>query len=136
MTLKEYKQFEAKRDVPEMTAEAAFKILDIDKNGTIDFEEYVLSQLIGNRHKCTAGQFAAACIATYDQNGDGVITKDEMLKVALRYYQQKNMTAYEKQAQIFVDNVFKTVDKNGDGMLTQEELTEAITLMPELRDLL
>jgi len=115
-----------------MTAEAAFKILDIDRNGTIDFEEYVLSTLIGNRHKCTAAQFAAACIATYDENDDGKISKDEMLKVAIRYYQEKGHN--EAAARSFVDHIFNTVDKNGDGVLTHEELTEAIIKMPQLRD--
>ena len=64
---------------PDKYCLTAFKIFDLDKNGMIDFEEFLLVLSMYGE-----GSFSTISIQTlfkfYDQNGDIMITKEEMLK--------------------------------------------------------
>ncbi|ROT73216.1 putative Kv channel-interacting protein 4-like isoform X7 [Penaeus vannamei] len=67
----------------------------------------------------------------YDINGDGYITKEEMLDIVTAIYSLVGRNAIpaveENTTQEHVDRIFEKLDINGDGMVTLEEFMQTCT---------
>ena len=109
----------------EAFCEHVFRIFDSDKNGVIDFKEFLLAIDVSSG-KSPRKKLEWAFKA-YDVNGNGVISKEEMEEVVGALYKMLSSQSSEnlqskigeKSAQIFA-----AMDNNKDGVITQEELSK------------
>jgi Ca2+-binding EF-hand superfamily protein len=74
----------------------------------------------------------------YDEDGNGIITKDELLKFALAKAKAEGRNTTEQIQQIteVVNKIVAYIDTNSDGKLTKEELIAAINKDPYLKKVL
>lgn len=107
-------------------AHYVFNTFDQDHNGTISFEEFVtgLSVLArGTFHEKLQWAFSL-----YDINGDGIITKEEMLDIVSAMYDMMGKFADpvidEHTAKDHVERVFEKMDLNRDGVISIEEFMD------------
>lgn len=86
-----------------------FSSIDTDKNGRIDYTEFIASTL--DRHIYLQKEKLFEAFAAFDLNGDGYITKEELMKVL----------KLEANQLVDVDALIKRADKNGDGKIDYKE---------------
>jgi len=125
------------KNVDQLDAENAFKIFDTDGNGTVNFDEFVMSLLL--KDGPTPEQFAGICMTIYDADGDGYITKEEMKKMGfakLKVGGQHKDSAAVKEMEKTIDEIFSAIDKDGDNKLTREEIAKAIKERPDIQAML
>ncbi|KAH0623053.1 hypothetical protein JD844_030965, partial [Phrynosoma platyrhinos] len=113
-----------------MYAHFLFNAFDVDRNGAIHFEDFVVGLSIllrGTVHEKLSWAFNL-----YDINKDGYITKEEMLAIMKSIYDMMGRYTYpvlREDAPIeHVEKFFqvggKKMDKNQDGVVTIEEFLE------------
>jgi len=120
-----YKQFFPFGD-SEQFAQYVFNVFDHDRNGTIDFKEFICALSVTSRGKLDEKlQWA---FQLYDIDGDGYITYDEMLKIVQSIYkmtdQMVQLPEDENTAEKRVDKIFASMDRDKDSKLTFEEFVE------------
>ena len=96
---------------PTPEIEQTFNLFDLDRSGTID----ILETLIGlstttNAAKEEKLKFA---FAVFDTNGDGVITKDELIKILKANHHSANPADVMRKA----DTIMSQADTDGDGVM-------------------
>ena len=96
-----------------------FRTFDADKNGTIDFKEFILA--IDVTSAGTTEEKLKWAFRMYDIDGNGVIDQDEMTKIVQAIYQMLGATKPTDSAEERAKNIFSRMDNNGDGHLTEEE---------------
>ncbi|XP_077787379.1 calsenilin isoform X2 [Podarcis muralis] len=108
-----------------MYAHFLFNAFDVDRNGAIRFEDFVIGLSIllrGTVHEKLKWAFNL-----YDINKDGYITK-EMLAIMKSIYDMMGRYTYpilREDAPIeHVEKFFQKMDKNQDGVVTMEEFLE------------
>ncbi len=74
----------------------------------------------------------------YDEDGDGVITKEELLKFAIAKAKAEGRSTIENKQKIteIVNRIVEYIDTNSDGKLTKDELVAAINKDPYLKKIL
>lgn len=95
-----------------------FDLIDKDKNGSIDMNEWVFAEKIleaGNHEDRIRFIFHY-----YDANDDGVITQDEMLQICSPLYRLWFEGDEMQVQQQRVKRVFERFSKEKDGMLTYD----------------
>jgi len=107
-------------------AHHVFNTFDMDGNGTINFEEFVLGLSVlarGTLHEKLLWAFNL-----YDTNHDGIITRGEMLCIVTAIYDMMGRCVEpyidEYTAKDHVENWFRKMDHNDDGAITVEEFLE------------
>nr|XP_020635839.1 calsenilin isoform X1 [Pogona vitticeps] len=120
-----YAQFFPQGDAT-MYAHFLFNAFDIERNGAIRFEDFVigLSVLLrGTVHEKLSWAFNL-----YDINKDGYITKEEMLAIMKSIYDMMGRYTYpilkEDAPLEHVEKFFQKMDRNQDGVVTIEEFLE------------
>ncbi|XP_061449440.1 calsenilin isoform X2 [Rhineura floridana] len=120
-----YAQFFPQGDAT-MYAHFLFNAFDVDRNGAIRFEDFVIGLSIllrGTVHEKLNWAFNL-----YDINKDGYITKEEMLAIMKSIYDMMGRYTYpivREDAPIeHVERFFQKMDKNQDGVVTIEEFLE------------
>uniref|UniRef100_A0A1I8ESZ9 EF-hand domain-containing protein n=1 Tax=Wuchereria bancrofti TaxID=6293 RepID=A0A1I8ESZ9_WUCBA len=120
-----YKQFFPQGD-PSDFASFVFKVFDENKDGAIEFHEFIRALSITSR-----GAFRL-----YDLDNDGFITRDEMLSIVGSIYKMVGSTVKlpkeENTPEKRVDRIFKMMDKNNDAQLTLEEFKEGAKADPSI----
>ena len=120
----------------EQYCEHVFRTFDIDQNGVIEFDEFLLAMHVTSAG--TAEEKLTWAFRMYDVDGNGFIDPDEMLKVVQAIYGMLNEDGTEPI--IAVDErarkIFCRMDKNGDGQLTEEEFLRGCLEDDELTRLL
>ncbi|KAF3849561.1 hypothetical protein F7725_019280 [Dissostichus mawsoni] len=94
-------------------AQHAFRTFDKNSDGTIDFREFICALSITSR-----GSFEQKlnwAFNMYDLDGDGKITRVEMLEIIER-----------------VDKIFSKMDKNNDDQISLDEFKEAAKSDPSI----
>eukprot|EP00092_Neocalanus_flemingeri_P036293 GFUD01039515.1.p2 GENE.GFUD01039515.1~~GFUD01039515.1.p2 ORF type:complete len:188 (+),score=55.29 GFUD01039515.1:41-604(+) len=117
--------------------EHVFRIFDTDKNGVIDFKEFLLA--IDVSSGSTPQKKLEWAFKMYDVNGNGVITMDEMKEVVgAMFKMQFSQGAEELQAKIAEKSaqIFSAMDSNKDGIITQEEFLMACTQDRQIMELM
>ena len=89
-----------------------YQILDVDKNGKIDYTEFLAATIQKYNYLRNERLFETFCM--FDKDNSGQITKDEILK-ALNA--DKNQ---EKEIEKYIN----AVDKNGDGKVDYKEFLQ------------
>jgi len=100
---------------PTLEIEGTFNLFDLDRSGTID----ILELLIGLSATTSAPKEEKLkfAFAVFDTNGDGVITKDELLKILKANHHSANPADVMKKA----DTIMSQADTDGDGVMNYEE---------------
>jgi calcium-dependent protein kinase len=96
----------------EREAERIMQEVDLDKNGTIDYNEFVLASL--NRQKLLNKEKLEATFQMFDKDGNGTISSDEIRSIL-------GSSISDKSA---LDAIIKEVDVNGDGEISLVEFKE------------
>ena len=89
-----------------------FKTIDADKNGRIDYTEFLASTLDRQNYLKKERLFEAFCMLDKDNNG--TITRDELMRVLKS----------EKEQEQEVEKYIKEVDKDGDGAINYKEFLQ------------
>ncbi|KAK2466131.1 hypothetical protein APHAL10511_001773 [Amanita phalloides] len=128
-----YRQFFPFGD-PTDFADYVFDVFDENKNGTIDFKEFIVALSITSRGRLE--EKLKWAFQLYDIDKDGFITYDEMLQIVQSIYKMTgemvNLPPDEDTPQKRVDKIFRNMDKNSDARLTFEEFAEGSKLDPTI----
>ena len=89
-----------------------FKTLDADKNGRIDYTEFLAATLDKKTYLKKERLFEAFCV--FDKDNSGHISKQEIMEVL------KTEKSQEKE----IEKYIKAADKNGDGVIDYREFLE------------
>ena len=108
----------------EQYCDHVFRTFDTDKNGFIDFKEFLLAVYVTSDG--TAKQKLESAFRMYDVDGNGVIDVDEMTKVVQAIYGMMGEGSADPAywAKVRTGNIFRRMDENGDGYLTEEEFIQ------------
>ena len=113
-----------------------FRTFDTDKNGKIDFVEFILA--INITFSGTKMEKLKYAFELFDVDGNGIIDQEEMSRIVLAMYEligKKNSNPKdtpEERTKI----IFSQMDTNGDGYLTEEEFLLGVEKDNELSNLL
>uniref|UniRef100_A0A3P9I0X4 Calsenilin n=1 Tax=Oryzias latipes TaxID=8090 RepID=A0A3P9I0X4_ORYLA len=103
-----------------------FNAFDLDRNGSIRFEDFVIGLSVLLRGSVTEKLNWAFNL--YDINKDGYITKEEMLAIMKSIYDMMGRYTYpcvrDEAPSEHVDKFFQKMDRNRDGVVTIEEFIE------------
>jgi len=122
----------------EQFCDHVFRTFDMDKNGYIDFNEFLLAVSVTSAG--TPEEKLRWAFRMCDVDGNGVIDLQEMTKIvqAIRHMlgMETPSTKPEDSSQEQVKVIFKKMDENGDGMITQEEFIQGCMQDEELSKML
>jgi len=89
-----------------------FKNLDVDKNGKIDYTEFLAATIQKKIYLKEERLFEAFC--NFDKDGCGKITKKELMSVLNAEPSQEGE----------IENIIKEIDKSGEGSINYKEFLE------------
>ncbi|XP_035775690.1 Kv channel-interacting protein 4-like isoform X2 [Anopheles albimanus] len=116
-------------------AHYVFNSIDLDRNGSLSFEEFVANLSILLRG--TVDEKLQWTFSLYDINGDGCITKEEMKEIVTAIYELMGKVpegCEEEQAiKEKVERLFEKMDRNCDGKITLDEFIECCTKDESIR---
>ncbi|TFL05782.1 hypothetical protein BDV98DRAFT_560637 [Pterulicium gracile] len=120
-----YKKFFPFGDPAEF-ADHVFSVFDADKNGTIDFREFIVALSITSRGRIE--EKLEWAFQLYDIDKDGSISYDEMLQIVRAIYKMTGdlvkLPADENTPEKRVDKIFSHMDRNKDQSLSFSEFAE------------
>uniref|UniRef100_A0A671QSV9 Calsenilin-like n=1 Tax=Sinocyclocheilus anshuiensis TaxID=1608454 RepID=A0A671QSV9_9TELE len=103
-----------------------FNAFDMDRNGSIRFEDFVIGLSVLLRGSVT--EKLRWAFNLYDINKDGYITKEEMLAVMKSIYDMMGRYTFpcvkDDAAFEHVEKFFQKMDRNRDGVVTIDEFIE------------
>jgi len=120
-----YKQFFPFGD-PTIFAQHVFNVFDADKNGQIEFKEFICALSVTSRgHLDEKLKWA---FQLYDIDNDGSITYDEMLQIVESIYKMTGdmvkLPSDEDTPEKRVLKIFRNMDKDQDEQLTFDEFVQ------------
>ncbi|XP_031638085.1 neuronal calcium sensor 2 isoform X2 [Contarinia nasturtii] len=114
-----------------------FRTFDMDKNGYIDFKEFLLA--IDVTSSGTPEEKLKWAFRMYDVDGNGVIDIQEMTKIVQAIYDMLGACSSNRPADSAEErakNIFAKMDENNDGQLTQDEFLKGCLQDEELSKML
>merc|ERR1712149_62894 len=113
-----------------------FRTFDTDKNGYIDFKEFLLAIDVTSSGK--PEEKLKWAFRMYDVDGNGVIDLNEMTKIVQAIYDMLGAGAVKPTdtAEERAKNIFNRMDENNDGGLTEGECLKGCLQDDELSKML
>ena len=99
-------------NINEKQIQDLFKNIDVDKNGKIDYTEFLAATLQKQNYLKIERLYEAFCL--FDKDNSGKITKDELMKVL----------KVDKNQEKEIEKIIKEADKDGDGVINYKEFLE------------
>ncbi|KAM9233421.1 guanylyl cyclase-activating protein 1 [Dugong dugon] len=127
LTLYEFRQFFGLKNLSPSSSqyvEQMFESFDFNKDGYIDFVEYVAALSLVLKGKVE--QKLRWYFKLYDVDGNGCIDRDELLTIIQAIRAINPCSDTTMSAEEFTDLVFSKIDVNGDGELSLEEFMEGV----------
>jgi len=128
-----YKQFFPFGDPTEFST-FVFDVFDHDKNGSIDFKEFMCALSVASRGK--TDEKLSWSFRLYDINNDGFISKEEMLNVIEAIYKMVGdavkLPVDEDTPEKRLNKIFNLMDKNHDGRLSIDEFRDGSLKDPNI----
>jgi len=111
---------------PSPQGEKVFQLFDYDKSGQIDVREF----MIGLANFTGAGKDDKLKFAfmIFDEDGNGVITKDELTRILKANHMASNDSEVARKA----DTIMAQADKDGDGVVTFDEFVIVSKKFPNI----
>ena len=125
--------------VDDKYAEHVFRSFDQNKDGQIDFREFVISISITSRG--TIEQKLQWAFKVYDIDEDGYITRKEMLEIVKAIFKMSRHNSLSNSLSVSedvatpeerVDDIIKQLDANMDGKLSEKEFIDGSKNNPDI----
>lgn len=112
-------------------ADRIFDLFDANRNGHIDFGEFVRALSIFHPRTPEAEKIAGA-FRLYDLRHTGYIEHEELVEMVLALLKESDLNLSDDIVKGIVDKTFKEADINGDGRIDLEEWKEYAAKNPSL----
>ncbi|XP_077019244.1 recoverin [Tamandua tetradactyla] len=121
---------------PKAYAQHVFRSFDANSDGTLDFKEYVVAL-----HMTTAGEAQRKlewAFSLYDVDGNGAISKNEVLEIVLAIFKMinpedmKHLPDDENTPEKRAEKIWEFFGKKDDDKLTEQEFIEGALANKEI----
>lgn len=111
---------------PSPQCEAVFQLYDYEKTGQIDAREFLIA--VSNYTGAGKEDKLKFAFMTFDEEGNGVITKAELIKILKANHMASNDVEVARKA----ETIMSQADKDGDGVITFDEFVIVSKKFPNI----
>jgi serine/threonine-protein phosphatase 2B regulatory subunit len=111
---------------PSPQCEGIFQLYDYDKTGQIDAREFLIA--VSNYTGAGKEDKLKFAFMAFDEEGNGVITKAELLKIL----KANHMASHDAEVARKADTIMAQADKDGDGVITFDEFVIVSKKFPNI----
>ena len=111
---------------PSPQSETVFQLYDYEKTGQIDAREFLIA--ISNYTGAGKEDKLKFAFMAFDQDGNGVITKAELLKIL----KANHMASHDSEVSRKADTIIAQADKDSDGVITFDEFVIVSKKFPNI----
>jgi len=111
---------------PAPLCESVFRLYDYDKTGQIDAREFLIA--VSNYTGAGKEDKLKFAFMSFDEDGNGVITKAELLKIL----KSNHMASHDAEVARKADTIMAQADKDGDGVITFDEFVIVSKKFPNI----